>query len=425
MQCRNNKLFSVSMKNLYLSILLVLVSGVHVCFAQNNTSSPYSRYGLGELNPVGVGQASGFSGTSLSFRNRSYLSIDNPAALTAIDSLKFIFNVGVSSKISNLNQSGNSDVLYDNNLSHVSLGFRISPKIATAVSLVPYTSVGYNISTLEKVNGSTDFYQRILSGSGGLNQFIISNGVALTNKLSVGVNAIYLFGNNTANETITLGNTYNSTVEKLISKGIYGNVGLQYKDAFTKDWEVTIGAKFQPKVQVAGEKKENISNSSSGTVIDNNTLNKGSFDVPMTYGFGLGFTKNEQLWFGADYLHEKWADTKIFKKSSALVDRDRFSVGMNYIADDGYATTLLKKLTYRFGAFYDTGYIMNGIDRIESKGVSFGLGIPMAKNKGTINLSFEFGQMGTADNNNIREDYGKVTVEMSLFETWFLKRKYQ
>ncbi|MBN2598814.1 hypothetical protein [Labilibaculum sp.] len=413
------------MKNLYLSILLVLVSGVHVCFAQNNTSSPYSYYGLGELNQVGFGQASGFGGTSLSFRNRSYLSVDNPAALTAIDSLKFIFNVGVSSKISNLNQSGNSDVLYDNNLSGVSLGFRVSHKIASAVSLVPYTSMGYNISSLEKVNGSSDYYQRILSGSGGLNQFVISNGIALTKKLSLGVNAIYLFGNNSANETITIGNTYNITVEKLISKGIYGNIGMQYQDSFTKDWEITIGAKFQPKVQVAAKKKENVSNSGSGNVIDNDVLNKGSFDVPMTYGFGLGFTKNKQLWLGADYLHEKWSETKIFKKSSALADRNRYSVGMNYIANDGYATKFLKKLTYRFGAFYDTGYIVNDIDRIKSKGVSFGLGIPMAQNKGAINLSFEFGQMGTADNNNVREDYGRVTIEMSLFETWFLKRKYQ
>lgn len=406
-------------------MLLVLVSGVHVCIAQNNTSSPYSRYGLGELNPVGVGQASGFGGTSLSFRNRNYLSVDNPAGLTAIDSLKFIFNIGVSSKVSNLNQSGDSDVLYDNNLSHISLGFRVSPRIASAVSLIPYTSVGYNISTLEKVNGSTDYFQRILSGSGGLNQFVISNGITLSKNLHLGINAIYLFGNNTANETITLGNTYNITVEKLISKGIYGNIGLQYQQAVTKDWEVTIGAKFQPKIQVAAKKSENVSNSGAGNVIDDNTLNKGSFDVPMTYGFGLGFTKNKQLWLGADYLHEKWSDTKIFKKSSALVDRDRFSVGMNYMANDGYATKFLKKLTYRFGAFYDTGYIMNGVDRIKSKGVSFGFGIPMAQRKGEINLSFEFGQMGTTDNNNIREDYGKLTIEMSLFETWFLKRKYQ
>jgi len=411
------------MKNLYLSILLVLISGVHVCMAQNNTSSPYSSYGLGELTQA-VGQASGFGGASLSFRNRSYLSVDNPAALTAIDSLKFIFNFGMSSKISSLNQSGNTDVLYDNNLSHISLGFRISPKIASAVSLIPYTNVGYTISTLEKVNGSSSYFTRSLTGSGGLNQFVISNGVALTNKLSLGVNAIYLFGNNTGTEMVVLGDTYSITDEKLISKGIFGNVGLQYKDSFTRDWEVTIGAKFQPKVQVKAKKEEIVSNSISG-IIDDNTLSKGSFDVPMTYGVGVGFTKNKQLWFGADYLHEKWADTKIFKKSSVLVDRDRFSIGMNYVANDGYATTFLKKLTYRFGAFYDTGYIKNDVDRIKSKGVNFGFGIPMAQQKGAINLSFEFGQMGTTDNANVREDYGKVTIEMSLFETWFFKRKYQ
>ncbi|WP_143470409.1 hypothetical protein [Labilibaculum filiforme] len=413
------------MKNLYFTILLVLVSGVHVSFAQNNTSSPYSRYGLGELEQVGVGRASGFGGASLSYRNKSYLSIDNPAALAAIDSLKFIFNVGASSKISKLNQSGDSDVLYDNNIRRISLGFRISPEVSTAVSLMPYSSVGYNISTLERVNGSVDFYERILSGSGGLNQFVISNGVAITDKLSLGVNAVYLFGNNTSNETITLSSTYNYTVEELISKGIYGNVGLQYKDNFFKGWDVTVGAKFQPKIQVAAEKKESVTNSSSGTIIDDNTLSKGSFDVPMTYGFGLGFSKNERLWIGADYLHEQWSGTKILKEATDLVDRDRFSLGMEYDANDGYARKFLKKMTYRMGAFYDSGYIkVDGI-AIDSYGVSLGLGIPMAQQKGMLNIGVEFGSSGSLSSNLIREDYTRITIDFNLFETWFVKRKYQ
>ena len=394
---------------------------------QNNTSSLYSYFGLGELNQGGNAQNAAVGGTNLTFRGSSYLDINSPASLAGIDSLRFIFNVGLSSKFTNVNQRGESDTFHDNNISHLTFGFRVSPLVSTAISLVPYTNVGYNISTIEQVVGSDEFFTRTLKGTGGLNQFVWTNGFALTKNLYLGVNTIFLFGNNTSEEIVALGSGVNTSQQELISQGIFGNIGAQYHANLSRNWEFSLGAKFQPKVGVRSKRKLNVTNfqSNVGDTIFKNTLDRGSFDVPMTYGFGLGFTKNKRLWLGADYLHERWSKTEIFKESNELEDRDRYSVGFNYIANDGYATKFLKKLTYRFGAFYDTGYIKIEDERITTRGFSFGLGIPMAKQKGAINLSFEFGQMGTTNNDNVREDFGRLTVELSLFERWFVKRKYQ
>lgn len=430
MSCRNKNQFlpTFFLRFLSLSAIVIFCGNVPV-LAQNNTSSPYSYFGLGELNDGGNGQSLSRGGTNLAFRNGDNINIDNPASLAGIDSLKFIFNLGFSSKFTKMNQNGKSDNFYDNNISQVGFGFRISPIVSTAITIRPYTNVGYEISSREKVNGSnSEYFIRTLTGNGGLNQFIWSNGFAISENLYLGANAIFLFGNNTSDEILVLeNNSYvYSSQKQLISQGVYGNFGLQFHNNIGREWGMSVGAILQPKFGVSSKRKIYVTNyqSSVGDTVYKNTLDRGEFDVPMTYGLGIGLTKKKRMWIGADYLCEKWSDTKIFKENNEFVDRNKFSFGFNYIANDGYATKFLKKLTYRFGAFYDSGYLKIASDRINKKGITFGIGLPMAREKGVVNLSFEFGQMGTTTNDNVREDYGKITVEMSLFERWFVKRKY-
>lgn len=414
---------------LYTILLACFLFGNITLKAQNNTSSPYSHFGLGELSQPVNGISSAMGGTNLAFRDFNSIDTYNPASLANLDSLKFIFNVGLTSKFTSINQKGESDMFHDNNFSQLSFGFRVSPTLSTAVALVPYTNVGYEINTIEKVSGSAGTFNRSHRGEGGLNKFVLSNGIRLTKDLSLGINTSFLFGNNKTDEILTLtgGSYVYDSQEQLISQGIYFDFGLQYTQRLSKDGELTFGAKFQPKQGVSSKRKMNVTNyqSGAGDTIYKNTLDRGTFDVPMTYGAGLGYTYKKQLWIGADYLHEAWDETEIFKKSNEFKARDRYSIGMNYNANDGYATKFWKKLSYRFGAFYDTGYIQVEKERIETKGVSFGVGLPLANGKGMINLSFEFGQMGTTENDNVREDYGRFTLELSLFERWFVKRKYR
>jgi hypothetical protein len=72
-------------------------------FAQfnNNTSSPYSRFGLGELQPYTFGRTSAMGGASLASRNNQQINLANPASYTAVDSLGFMFEFGVFANYSN------------------------------------------------------------------------------------------------------------------------------------------------------------------------------------------------------------------------------------------------------------------------------------------------------------------------------------
>ena len=412
---------------------LVLLFGVcllmfsTVLSAQNNTSSPYSYYGLGELNQIGSGNSISMGGTSLAYRDGGVLNIQNPAALAHIDSLKFIFNVGMAAKYTKLNQGNKSDAFNDYNLSRIAFGFKVSPRYSTAFSVSPYTSLGYEITKREKVNGSESYFNRSLKGSGGLNQLTWSNGVKVTKNLSLGINATYLFGNSTRDEIITMesGSSYvYKNNSKLISKGIFFNLGAQYQMDLGK-YDLNIGARYQPKLGVRAKQIIEVTNFSSGIgAVRHEDTDNGSFDVSESYGLGFGLSKGKQLWIGGDYLHEKWSDTEVFNKSNALRDRNKFSLGMEYKANDGYARKFLKKMTYRLGGFYDTGYVTVEDEKISTMGVSLGFGIPMAKNSGMINVALEFGISGTTDNNLVREDFTRITVDINLFERWFVKRMY-
>ncbi|RXQ97570.1 hypothetical protein EO244_01390 [Ancylomarina salipaludis] len=416
-----------STKKIIALLGISLLSLTNLVTAQNNTSSPYSYYGLGELSQSGSGNSISMGGTSLAYRNGGVLNIQNPAALAHIDSLKFIFNVGMAAKYTNLNQGDESDSFNDYNLTRLAFGFKVSSRYSTAFSVSPYSNLGYEITKREKVIGSETYLNRALKGSGGLNQLIWSNGVKVTKNLSLGINGIYLFGNNTRDEIITLesGSSYvydNKT--KLNSQGLYFNLGAQYQLNFGK-YNFTLAAKYQPKLAVSAEQVIQVTNYSSGVgAVRYEDTDEGSFDVPESYGLGFGINRGKHLWIGGDYLHEKWSDTKVFNKDNNLRDRDKFSLGIEYKANDGYARKFFKKMTYRLGGFYDTGYITVEDEEIGAMGVSLGLGIPMAKNTGMINVALEFGFSGTTNNNMVREDFTRITVDINLFERWFVKRKY-
>jgi len=74
-----------------ISLLFGLVLFPVMLFAQfnNNTTSPYSRFGLGDLQGYSFGRTAAMGGASLASRNNMQINTSNPASYTAVDSLAF------------------------------------------------------------------------------------------------------------------------------------------------------------------------------------------------------------------------------------------------------------------------------------------------------------------------------------------------
>ncbi|NJO69440.1 MAG: hypothetical protein HC830_09330, partial [Bacteroidetes bacterium] len=156
-------------------------------FSQTNTYSPYSRYGLGDLSSQGLVSNKGMGGTGIGLRLPNSLNYLNPASYTTQDSLSFLFDFGLFSQVTDYKSKSGSGTDVNASLGHIVFGFPVTRWWNSAIGIVPYSRMGYDL-----VNYNSLFVYNY-KGSGGLNKFFVGNGFRIKN-LSVGVNLNVLFG---------------------------------------------------------------------------------------------------------------------------------------------------------------------------------------------------------------------------------------
>jgi len=216
-------------------ILLIIIQGP---LSSQITTSPYSIFGLGFLEGSSSGMSRAMGGTGLAFLSERSINYANPASYSGIDSLLSIFELGVFSKYTIYSTQLDNQSLMNANLRHLTMGFRITPWLATSFGFSPYSSVGYIINTTAPIEGSGLEYAKTFSGDGGVNKVFLGGAVSLVKNLSVGVNASYLFGNVTHSESSAVFN-YSLEDATFISNLIF-NYGLNYQ-LDIKKWKYNVG----------------------------------------------------------------------------------------------------------------------------------------------------------------------------------------
>ena len=99
-----------------------------------------------------------------------------------------------------MNISGSGVKLNAKNSSfdYLAMQFRLHPRIAMSIGLLPFSNVGYSVSdtqaATDPTTGNTADYARSYTGDGGLHQLYAGVGVKVLKNLSVGVNASYFWG---------------------------------------------------------------------------------------------------------------------------------------------------------------------------------------------------------------------------------------
>ena len=171
--------------------------------AQSGTNSPYSQYGYGRLADQTQGFNRGMNGVGLAFREHNQANYINPASYSAIDSLTFIFDVGMSLQMTNFKENGKSKNANNADFEYAVGAFRLIKNVGMSFGIIPFTNVGYNYSNTTTVKdynmtpSTTEVTNtQTYSGSGGLHQAYIGAGWQTPLKgLSVGMNVSYLWGN--------------------------------------------------------------------------------------------------------------------------------------------------------------------------------------------------------------------------------------
>lgn len=244
------------------ALLASLASGAQI------TTSPYSRYGLGDFQFAGFGQNVGMGGGGIGLRNDSlavqYINFANPASLTS--TYIVCYDVGLQSNTSILQNNSASATLNRSTLSHITLAFPVKKWWGASIGLVPYSSVGYDIKTSQQ-NDTIGQINYQYQGDGGISQVFMAHAIrpfaglparyknskryddllagrdttqlkkalALRNGLaniSIGANISYLFGPmNNVRRDVFPDSTYilNTRITKsTLIRDVYASYGIQY-----------------------------------------------------------------------------------------------------------------------------------------------------------------------------------------------------
>ena len=181
------------MKKLFTVIISVVVT--LLASAQTSINSPYSQYGFGTLSEQSSGFNRGMNGVGIGFREHNQVNFLNPASYSEMDSLMFLFDVGVSGQITNFSEGEKKKNAKNANFEYVVAGFRMAKHLGISFGLVPFSSVGYSYSGREPLDheGSV-YYNNTYSGSGSTRMVYLGAGWQPFKNFSIGLNASYLWG---------------------------------------------------------------------------------------------------------------------------------------------------------------------------------------------------------------------------------------
>jgi hypothetical protein len=94
--------------------------------AQSFSSSPYSRFGVGDLSGSLFQPGIAMGGTSIALRNNHAINSSNPASYTSFDTLSFIFDVAMTGKYVNYATNSMTDENKNVDISYLTMGFPIT-----------------------------------------------------------------------------------------------------------------------------------------------------------------------------------------------------------------------------------------------------------------------------------------------------------
>lgn len=410
--------------------------------AQSGTNSPYSQYGLGLLNEQSSGFNRGMNGLGLGFREHNQVNYINPASYSALDSLTFIFDAGLSGQITNFSENGHKINANNADFEYAVAAFRAFKHVGVSFGIVPFTNVGYNYAITDYLNGDRNVaYTNTYDGSGGIHQVYFGAGWEFLKGLSIGANVSYLWGdinrsvvNSYSDGSIsTLSKYYTATV-----KSYKLDIGLQYQLALNKKNALTIGLTYGLGHKLGADPTCSIISTNTMTAVADTmsiTVNNG-LEMPTSLAAGVMWNHNDKLKLGADFLYQNWGTLKypVYRVVNdmpkyELVDdyyKDRYKVTLGgEFCNDEMSRRFFDRVRFRAGVSYATSYYkVNGVNGPDEISASIGFGIPIVNaynNRSVLNISGQW--VHSAAKGLLTENTFRINIGITFNERWFMKWK--
>lgn len=417
-----------------LSFLVIFFVFVNQINAQLSTSSPYSRFGLGDLQKNILPHFNAFGGGSTALSDVKSINPSNPATYTSFASNAFLLSTGGWHQTTKMQNMIADQTVNNNGFSHLLLGFPLTKKLGVSCGMIPFSSIGYEMSDnlVDTINYS---HQAIANyyGDGGISKIYFGAGYELSEELSVGVNASYLFGGlNRRKELLYDDESFlNSRANSKINlKGFYYQLGLLYKKILNKNDKFSIGLTANNNSSIRAKKTELVESFEYSGVIEIpkdtfvNSTQWGDVVLPEYISAGIAYNKDKRWLIAVDIRMQDWQDYSMFNESDDLASSMQICGGVQYTPEYNSITKYYKRINYRVGASYINTPLQFEGNQINEKSVSFGFGIPVNKSRTRYDFSCVLGQRGTTEDNLIKEQFVRFGLSVSYDGIWFVKRKY-
>ena len=412
---------------------LIVFASIFVSIAswgQDNTASPYSYYGLGEVKFRGTQDARAMGGLAIT-GDSIQLGLMNPASYSKLKLTTFA--VGGTSSFTNFSTDTEKEKAQRTSFDYLAVGLPLG-KFGVAFGLMPYSAVGYKNENVIVATEDTRYYRS--QGNGYINKVFLGSSYTFNKNLSIGFDFAYHFGDitNDFNERILAPDFIQyTTLERNISElnGVSFNFGMLYNTKINSKLTFQSSLTYSPESKLSTDNSRNIATviyTTSGTELSSDdvdiTVPNKDLIIPSKLSLGLGLGENKKWLIGSEItftqnknLVNRFTDiTNVSFKNST-----RLALGGYYIPKYDSFSNYLERIVYRAGFKYEnTGLVLNN-ESIKDYGMNFGLGIPVGFSK--VDLGFEFGKRGTTTNNLIEENYFNVSIGLNLGAKWFERRK--
>ena len=406
-------------------------------FAQADVSSPYSMFGVGQMANKSMNvRLKGMGGVSNAMHDKGMINTGNPASYAKIDSLAFLFDAGFYFKTSTFSTSNKSEKSANASFDHVAMAFGLTSWWKMAIGVQPFSTMDYKM-VVNSYDQGVGNYTTAFEGNGGLNRATLGTAFKIGSHFSVGANANYIFGDSETLSTLYFSDTaYRMGTRRgidLMVSSFKFDYGLMYDTKIGKEHHLSVGLTYDQPIKLNGKQtsffRSIAGDAEAGTEYLVDTILYSTHDTKLTMpqgvGFGVTFGKDKKWCVGADFSWTQWSKFAREGANDSLADAWSVAVGAEFSPTYTSVSNYFRKASYRIGGFYERTHLnINGI-ALSKFGATAGISLPLPRSLSSVNVAVEAGRLGTKEAGLIQEGYLKLDVGISVFERWFMKRKYK
>lgn len=403
--------------------------------SQDLGNSPYSRFGIGDIQPPSFAHQVAMSNVGVSFASPVLTNNINPALLSK--TYLTVFDAGVLGQFKTLQNTTDTQQDFGASINYLSLTFPISRIWKANIGLKPFSSVSWDNRIITQVPNTATFAEQNYQGSGGVNTVYFASGIQVLPSLSLGFKLNYLFGT-IREESITSLNTGTASLTESVfqQQSNYSDflieTGAAYSLEIQENTLFNIGLTYSLPNQVTRRttniQQNRLTATGASLIADTTENNNDNVSFPARYAIGASLQRSGRWVIALDFSTQDWSD---FQSSEVVNTTDEFGLGYS-LSLGGEYTPLAKSIlssywnfvTYRAGFNYTQTPITIDGEQINDISASVGLSLPFKQGATMMHFAFVFGRRGKSTQTLLQENYIKCNLGVTINDRWFIKRKF-